>query len=94
MKSNGSGNGPEVQRSPELPERDELNYVHDLLSMIAEDLKLVFALEIEDDDLTIILASRNVLCWILGHENTSFPDGVRDLEESMRELGQDTLKNH
>ena len=96
MKANDGGNGhsPQTSRTPELPGRDELTYVHDLLSMIAEDLQLTLALDIEGDDLTVIMAARSVLCWVLGHKNTAFPDGVRELEDAMRELGLDELKKH
>ena len=89
-----NGNSGKGQAIPERPDRDQINYVHNLLSMIADDMQLLLALDIEGDDLIIILASRNVLCWILGHENTSFPDGVIELEDAMKDMGQDTLKLH
>ncbi len=92
MKQNG--NGPMIPKSIKIPGRDEFEYVHDLLSTIANDVQLIRALDVEGDDLTVLLASRNVLCWLLGHTNTSFPDGVRELEDSMRELGLDMRKNH
>ena len=92
MKKNG--NGFVVQETPEPPDDDQLNYVHDLLSMISDDLQLVLALDMGEDDLTIIFASRNVLCWVLGHGNASFPDGIQELEDSIKELGHDMLKSH
>ena len=96
MSNNGTGNDGDgkIQANLEQPDRDQINYAHDLLSMIADDAQLLHALEVEGDDFVIILASRNVLCWILGHGNTSFPDGMKILEDAMKELGQDMLRPH
>jgi len=88
-----NGNGRPFNK-PELPGPDEFEYVHALLSMIAEDENLILSLDLGEDDLTIILASRNILCWILGHSNTTFPDGLRELEDMMRTLGEGTANVH
>lgn len=72
------------------PSRDEIQLAHDMLSLVLTSDKEGEDLTIEIDDVTRIemVASHNVLCWILGHtSNPSFESNMKALEQALDEQG-------
>ena len=79
-----NGNGPQDILAP----LGEIQFAHDLLKLILQhDLSDVIDLGLDDETESEMAASMNVLCWILGHENTSFRDNMIRLEEDLAAAG-------
>ena len=79
-----NGNGPQDIFAP----ISEVQFAHDILKLILQhDLSDVIDLGLDDETEKEMAASMNVLCWILGHENTSFRDNMIRLEKDLAAAG-------
>jgi len=80
-----NGNGNSYKRNTEIT-KDEIGYVHDLLATVLDDQDLMEALQLSEEEVIIVSSSMSVLCWILGHENQIFADGIKSLEEELKAM--------
>ena len=91
-KPNGRGRR-DVIDSPAVSTND-LNQVHDFLSTILEDEGIVIGLGLTPGDIHSLTVARGVLCWILGHENHMFIEGVIDLEMRLKAMDNTSMTAH
>jgi hypothetical protein len=71
------------------PAVDEIQLAHDLLALVlsgkAEEAE--FSVELDERTQIEMVASHNVLCWILGHDNQAFANNIKTLEQALEEEG-------
>ena len=69
---------------------DEIQYSHDLLSALLHNelpIPVEDVIEMDDETMMEMSASLNVLCWLLGHDNSQFRDNILRLEEALDNAG-------
>jgi len=64
----------------------EIQKAHDTLATIVLNPDLRDEI-VHSDWVDQVVASLDVLCWVLGHANTRFPDALSGVEEKLRDLG-------
>ena len=69
---------------------DEIQYSHDILNAILRDdlpVPVEDIIELDEETVMEMTASLNVLCWLLGHDNTQFRENILNLEEALDSAG-------
>lgn len=84
--SNGHGNGGGSLDN--YAPISEVQFAHDVLKLILQhDLGDEIDLDLDEETEREMAASMNVLCWILGHDNTSFKNNMVALEQELAKAG-------
>ena len=68
----------------------EVQYCHDILhSVLSNGLPrpVEDIIGLDEGDMSDMAASLNVLCWLLGHEGSSFLTNILLLEEALNDAG-------
>ena len=69
---------------------DEIQYSHDLLSAILHDnlpVPVEDVMELDEETKMEMASSLNVLCWLLGHDNSQFRENILNLEQALDDAG-------
>lgn len=86
MTHRNGHNGPSNLLPQNLKNENQITYAHDLLEAFATDIpeaQQIFT----GEEMVIINVTRDVLCWVLGHNNPAFSDNLAHLEKLLDELG-------
>jgi DNA polymerase III psi subunit len=79
------------KRSNTLPVGlDEIQYSHDLLNAILHNdlpVPVEDIIELDEETVAEMASSLNVLCWLLGHDNSQFRENILNLEQALDDAG-------